>query len=207
MRGFILGILFTLIALVVGAFVFLKLGYVDVRADKPVGRVERQVANMAMDASVERAAKAGRFEGKDNPVRPTEDNLMTGAMLYEKNCAMCHGSSADRGHASPMSSAFYPNVPQIVRRIPGDPDWHLFWVTKTGIRWTGMPAWGKTLNDNDIWTIITFVKNSDRLPQSVQEMWRSFATPSGVAPAASPSPTPSAAPTPAAKAKSKGRRK
>lgn len=195
MRGFILGVLVTLVVLLGGTFLFLKFGFLNVRADAPMSSIEHQIATTAMEASIERAARTGDFEGKANPVKPTEDNLMTGAMLYEKNCSLCHGSVADKGRVSPLAGAFYPKVPQIVRRIPNDADWELFWMTKTGIRWTGMPAWGKTLSDTDIWTIVTFVKHSDKLPPSVQEMWRSFSTNSGIAPA------PPAPPAPAGKKK------
>jgi mono/diheme cytochrome c family protein len=145
--------------------------------------MEKEAAEMAMDASVERSAPK-----TENPIQPTDDNLMTGAMLYEKNCSLCHGSVSDKGHISPMSSAFYPRVPQIIRRIPGDPDWHVFWVTKTGIRWTGMPAWGKTMKDDDIWRIITFIKHSDKLSPTVQEMWQTFGTPSGISPSSTANP-------------------
>jgi mono/diheme cytochrome c family protein len=183
MRGFILGVLVTLVLLLAGGFLFLKLGFVNIRADAPMNSMEKEAAEMAMDASVERSAPK-----TENPIQPTDDNLMTGAMLYEKNCSLCHGSVSDKGHISPMSSAFYPRVPQIIRRIPGDPDWHVFWVTKTGIRWTGMAAWGKTMKDDDIWRIITFIKHSDKLSPTVQEMWQTFGTPSGISPSSTANP-------------------
>jgi mono/diheme cytochrome c family protein len=185
MRGFILGVLVTLIVLALGVFVVAKFGLVNIRADAPVNSMEKEIAEMAMDSGVEKSAPH-----TDNPIQPTDDNLMTGAMLYEKNCSLCHGSVSDKGRDSPMSQAFYPRVPQIVRRIPGDPDWHLFWVTKTGIRWTGMAAWEKTIKDDDIWRIITFIKHSDKLSPTVQEMWQTFGTPSGIAPSSSANPAP-----------------
>ncbi len=178
MRGFILGVLVTLVVLFGGIFLFLKLGMLDVRAAQPISSIEHEMAEMAMDASVEK--RAPRTE---NPIKPTDDNLMTGAMLYEKNCSLCHGGVADPNHTSPMAQAFYPHVPQIVRRIPGDEDWHLFYVTKYGIRDTGMPAWEKTMKDDDIWRVISFIKHSDKLSPTVQEMWQTYGTPSGVAPA------------------------
>jgi mono/diheme cytochrome c family protein len=183
MRGFILGVIITLVVLFGGLLLFLKLGMVDVRAAQPISGVENTLANMAMDASVEH-----RAPHLDNPIQPTDDNLMTGAMLYEKNCSLCHGSAADKGHTSPMAQAFYPHVPQVVRRIPGDEDWHLFYVTKWGIRDTGMPAWEKTMKDDDIWRVISFIKHSDKLSPTVQEMWQTYATPSGVAPPNSTNP-------------------
>ena len=181
MRGFILGVIITLVVLFGGLLLFLKLGMVDVRAAQPISSIEHELAEMAMDSSVER-----RAPHTENPIQPTDDNLMTGAMLYEKNCSLCHGSAADKGHVSPMGQAFYPHVPQIIRRIPGDEDWHLFYVTKYGIRDTGMPAWEKSMKDDDIWRVISFIKHSDKLSPTVQEMWQTYATPSGVAPPAAP---------------------
>ena len=176
----------TLIVLFGGVFLFLKLGMVDIRAAQPISTIEHEMAEMAMDASVEK-----RAPHTDNPIQPTDDNLMTGAMLYEKNCALCHGGVADPNHVSPMGQAFYPHVPQVVRRIPGDEDWHLFYVTKYGIRDTGMPAClQKTMKDDDIWHIITFIKHSDKLPPTVQEMWQTYGTPSGIAPSSSANPAP-----------------
>ena len=177
MRGFILGVIITLIVLFGGVFLYLKLGLLDIRAAQPISSIEHEMAEMAMDSSVEH-----RAPHTDNPIQPTDDNLMTGAMLYEKNCSLCHGSVSDKGHVSPMGQAFYPHVPQIIRRIPGDEDWHLFYVTKYGIRDTGMPAWEKTMKDDDIWSVISVVKHSDKLSPAVQEMWQTYGTPSGVSP-------------------------
>lgn len=185
MRGFIVGVIVTLVVLLVGVLGAAKFGLINIRADAPMNSMEKEIAEMAMDSGVEKSAPH-----IDNPIQPTDDNLMTGAMLYEKNCSLCHGSASDKGHVSPMSQAFYPRVPQIIRTIPGDPDWHLFWVTKTGIRWTGMSAWEKTMKDDDIWRVITFIKHSDKLSPTVQEMWQTFATPSGIAPPSSTNPAP-----------------
>lgn len=185
MKGFILGVVITLVVLFGGVFFYLKLGLLDIRAAQPISGIEHEMAEMAMDASVDHSAPH-----LDDPIQATDDNLMTGAMLYEKNCSLCHGSVADKGHVSPMSQAFYPRVPQIIRRIPGDPEWHLFYVTKYGIRDTGMPAWEKTMKDDDIWRVISFVKHSDKLSPQVQEMWQTYGTPSGIAPSSTANPAP-----------------
>lgn len=185
MRGFILGVIITLVVLFGGVFLFLKLGLFDIRAAQPINPIEKSMAEIAMDASVDRQAPH-----TENPVPVNDDNLMTGAMLYEKNCSLCHGSVSDKGHTSPMATAFYPHVPQIIRRIPGDEEWHLFYVTKYGIRDTGMPAWEKTMKDDDIWRVISFIKHSDKLSPAVQEMWQTYGTPSGVAPSSSNNPAP-----------------
>jgi hypothetical protein len=35
----------------------------------------------------------------------------------------------------------------------------LFWVTKHGIKMTGMPAWGVTHDDEALWPVVAFVRN------------------------------------------------
>ncbi len=42
---------------------------------------------------------------------------------------------------------------------------------KHGIRWTGMPAWEKTLSDQQIWTLALFLKHMDKLPPAAEENW------------------------------------
>lgn len=34
----------------------------------------------------------------------------------------------------------------------------LFWIIKHGIRMTGMPAWGPTHGDEEVWAIVAFVQ-------------------------------------------------
>jgi mono/diheme cytochrome c family protein len=50
-------------------------------------------------------------------------------------------------------------------------DSQLFWLIKHGIRNTGMPAWGGMLSDDEIWQIVSLLKNSQDLPPSVETEW------------------------------------
>ena len=45
----------------------------------------------------------------------------------------------------------------------------LFWVTKNGIKMTGMPAWGKTHSDKKIWAMVAFMK---KLPDMSAEEYK-----------------------------------
>jgi mono/diheme cytochrome c family protein len=47
----------------------------------------------------------------------------------------------------------------------------LFWVIKHGIRNTGMPAWGGMLSDDEVWQLVSLLKNSQDLPPSVEAHW------------------------------------
>lgn len=184
MRGFITGVLLTVVVILGGLYQYLHLGKFAIGADNPPGSIERWLAEMAMDGYIER-----NVPKQDNPMPPNAQNLMAGARLYEQNCAYCHGGLLQR--VSPMRTKFNPPVPQIINRIPGDPDAHLFWIVKHGIRLTGMPSWTGVLSDDQIWQVVAFVKHSANLPPEAQEAWRLAAAPVAVnaaPPQASPNP-------------------
>jgi mono/diheme cytochrome c family protein len=168
MRGFILGVIITVLVLIGGVFATVHFGWFPVGADNPPGAMEKKLANMAMDEYVDHHAP-----NQQNPIQPTDDNLADGARIYEQNCALCHGGASNK--VSPMRSKFSPPVPQIINRIPHDDDAHLWWVTKHGIRMTGMPAWDGVLTDDDMWKVIAFVKHSNSLSPQVQEAWHMMA--------------------------------
>lgn len=162
MKSFLLGILFTLIVLFLGGTVASKMGYINFAADQTPPALEKHLAMEAMDASTERHAPESK-----NPIGATEQNLVEGAKLYMDHCAGCHGipSNAD----SQFGRSFYPSVPQFFTDAPDMPDNQNFYITKHGIRWTGMPAWGKTLSDTQIWTVMTFLANIEKLPPSAKK--------------------------------------
>ena len=168
MKGFILGVVVTLVAIVCVVFLVSTFGLYPIGADNPPSGVERLLAGRAMDVYADRHKPAG-----DNPVQLSLANLTEGAKEYEEHCALCHGGA--KAKISPMQDKFNPPAPQLINRIPDDePSW-LFWVTKHGVRMTGMPAWDGVLSDDEIWKIIAFIKQSDKLPPEVQAAWRAAA--------------------------------
>lgn len=84
---------------------------------------------------------------------PDRDN---GFQLYRQQCVMCH---TPVGRAPlPMAVGFNPQAPGFGPDADDMEDRELFWVTKNGIRFTGMPAWGPTYSDEQIWDIVAFLK-------------------------------------------------
>jgi mono/diheme cytochrome c family protein len=168
MRSFLGGVVATLLVVCGVTFLVINRGWIPVGADNPPGAVERRLAHMATDAYVARNAPR-----QENPAQPTAGNLIEGARVYEKHCAVCHGGAAPR--ISPLRTKFSPPAPQIVNRVPRDADATLWWITKHGIRLTGMPAWDGILSDDQMWKIIAFLKRSDKLPPDVQAAWQQAA--------------------------------
>ena len=168
MRGFIVGVLFTLLALAGGVFAVSQYGLYPIGADNPPSALEGRLAGRALDEYADKHKPEG-----PNPVPISPANLMEGAKAYEDHCALCHGGA--KAKISPMRDKFNPPVPQLVNRIPHDPDEWLFWVTKHGVRMTGMATWDGVLSDDQIWKVVAFIKHSDKLPPDVQSAWKNTA--------------------------------
>jgi mono/diheme cytochrome c family protein len=168
MRGFFLGVVVTLAVLVLSVFAVSHLGLYPIGADNPPSGLERMLAGRAMDVYADKHKPDG-----DNPIAITPANLTEGAKEYEEHCALCHGGA--KAKISRMQHQFSPPAPQLINRIPHDPPAWIFWVTKHGVRMTGMPAWTGILSDDEIWKIVAFIKNSDKLPAETRTAWQAAA--------------------------------
>jgi mono/diheme cytochrome c family protein len=165
MRNFILGVVITLAVLILGGLAFLSLGFFPTNADATPPAIEERIANSAMDASMEK--RAPRI---NNPLPATDENLMDGMKIYTMNCAVCHGTLDMK--PSPLEHSMYPPPPQIILAPLDDPEWHINYAVRTGVRYTGMPAWKGTLSDQDIWKLTLFLSRIEKLPPGVQDYWK-----------------------------------
>ena len=164
MRNFILGIVVTIALIAAVGLVAVYYGLLPTTADATPPALEQHIAMSAMDASMERHAPQIA-----NPVPATDENLIAGMRLYAMNCSLCHG--ALDYSPSLLQHSMYPPPPQIILNPIDDPDWHVYYAVRTGVRYTGMPAWNKTLADEDIWKITGFLTHLDKLPPAVQDEW------------------------------------
>jgi mono/diheme cytochrome c family protein len=130
--------------------------------------MEAQIAMSALDASMERHAPR-----VNNPIPPTDENLIEGIKIYTMNCAGCHGG-LDRKPLE-FSKSFYPPAPNLILDPLDDPEWHVFYAVRTGVRYTGMPAWEKNMSETDIWKVTAFLTRVEKLPPAVQDYWKKAA--------------------------------
>lgn len=81
--------------------------------------------------------------------------LLRGAAIYRDNCAQCHGGPGVAPARIGMS----------MQPVPGplsDVNTHwktreLYWITRNGVKMSGMPAWEYHLSDSDLWAVVAFV--------------------------------------------------
>jgi len=172
MRSFLLGVLVTLCVLILGGLGLAVLGFFPANANATPPKLETHIAMGAVDASTDRHAAH-----TTSPVLVNDQNMIDGMKIYTMNCSGCHGTLDKK--PSTLANSFYPPPPQLIQDPPDDPDWHNYYVIRNGIRYTGMPAWDKTLSNDDIWKVTIFLSHIEKLPAGAQEYWKNAV---GVAP-------------------------
>jgi len=166
-RAFVFGVLATIVIALVGGYFVLRNGIIPANADATPGWLETWAAGTSLDATLSREAQG------TNPVTLTDENLIAAIKLYGQHCAICHGTAKGDASATPIAKGEYPAPPQLATNgVEDDPEGYSFWIIKHGIRWTGMPSWAGTLNDQQIWTVALFLKHMDKLPPAAQQAWQ-----------------------------------
>src|SRR5882672_10260745 len=123
MFRFVSGFIAAIVIVVLAGFLWLRLGFVDARADARESALERAVAMPALDASVRRHASRAQ-----NPVAATDDNLVAGMKIYQNNCAACHGD-IHRPHVT-FGDSLYPRAPQFMEDAPDMPEYQNFYIIR-----------------------------------------------------------------------------
>lgn len=75
---------------------------------------------------------------------------------FETGCAICHGSPAQARPDSVL--AMLPPPPDLKTVVPEWSDAELFEIVKHGVRFTGMPAWPTQSRDDEIWSMVAFLR-------------------------------------------------
>jgi mono/diheme cytochrome c family protein len=167
-RGFVVGVVVVILAIVVGGYIILQRGLVPANADAVPGSLETWAAKTSLRATLAREAPKIA-----NPVPLTDANLIAGIGLFGKHCAICHGTAKGDASASAVAKGEYPKPPQLATDgVEDDAEGYSFWKIEHGIRWTGMPSWKDTLSDQQIWTLALFLKHMDKLPPAAEQAWR-----------------------------------
>jgi len=147
-------------------------GIVDVAADEPHNEFVYWLLEETRKNSITKAAKNIEVPNLDDP-----ELLLMGGTDYEFMCASCHLKPGQG--KSDMSVGLYPAPPNLAvandnheGHEHGDDTQaarNNFWVIKHGIKASGMPAWGKTHDDQRIWAMVAFIK---RLPTLTPDQYQ-----------------------------------
>ena len=153
----IISLLIALAVLTVAAFgLYIALGAYPVGADVPHSGPVYWALTTVRDRSVAAQARDTIAPADlENPRR-----LAIGAGHYASMCSGCH--LAPGYESSEVWKGLYPQPPPLAHGINLTPA-EIFWVIKHGLKFSGMPAWGKSHSDDEIWDIAAFVLKLPRL--------------------------------------------
>ena len=119
-----------------------------------VGIVAAQTSNSAAqnpDKSV--YAELGKVPSKaaarQNPLESDPEAVASGAKLFERHCAECHGVAADGGKKGPSL-----RVVEVQQVTPGA----LFWLLTNGVVRKGMPVWSR-LPEPQRWQLVSYIRS------------------------------------------------
>jgi mono/diheme cytochrome c family protein len=172
LAGAMAGVVFVgLVAAVVGV-AFVASGRYNVSANKQHLQPVYQLLQTAMHYSVKRYAA-------DIEAPPLDDERRRqGLALYLDNCLQCHGAPgvAPDPFTGSLQPVPGPLVDATQRWLPRD----LYWITRNGVKMSGMPAWEYRLSDDELWAVVAFldqmpnlsVPEFDALAQAVRPGYR-----------------------------------
>lgn len=140
---------------VAGAAVFIVAGGYDVAANVQHTQPVHTVLEYTMRRSVAR-----RAAGVVVPATLDEAGAVArGGLCFRVHCAQCHGGP---GLAqAPIGRSMQPLPGPLVDARTRWSSAELYWITRNGIKMSGMPAWQHRLPDADLWALVAFMR---RLP-------------------------------------------
>ena len=131
-------------------YIVFRAGWYDIGASKQHLQAVYSVLEGGMRHSVKHHAKEVSTPRLDSGAQ-----VLRGAVLYHRHCAQCHGGpgTAPGAHGMSMQPVPGPLVDAITRWKPRE----LYWITRHGIKMSGMPAWEARLDEADTWAVVAFL--------------------------------------------------
>src|SRR5213593_4806305 len=93
-----------------------------------------------------------------NPVEATPESIAAGKQVYQRHCAVCHGTNGQGGSGSDIS----PPAPDLTDEEwnHGSSDGEIFDVIKNGVLpELNMGPWADRIKDPDIWNVVNFLRS------------------------------------------------
>ncbi|HZP94958.1 MAG TPA: c-type cytochrome [Candidatus Limnocylindria bacterium] len=95
--------------------------------------------------------------GATNPVVGSTRAATNGRAAYVGSCAVCHGATGDGKGA--FGQTTYPAATDLLGEdAKALSDAQLYWITKNGLSFTAMPGFGTQYSDQDLWSIVSYIR-------------------------------------------------
>jgi mono/diheme cytochrome c family protein len=100
-------------------------------------------------------ARASQGIAPGPPSTPAQ--VAAGEKLYGVECSLCHGLNG----RTPTDNGrwMYPRAADLTSAtVRQYSDQELFWILKNGIRFSGMPAFGRVETDEHLWQLVHYLR-------------------------------------------------
>jgi len=119
----------------------------------PPGKLESGVATFA-----KHHALIGGKEQK-NPLPDNARTLADGKEAFSHYCIVCHGNDG-QNTGIPFTERMSPPIPSLASsEVQSYTDGQLKWILDNGIRPSGMPGSKGVLSDDELWSIIVYLRH------------------------------------------------
>ena len=162
-----------LVLLGAGVLAWMHSGEYNVAASKPHTALGTWALETVMKNSVQDHAA-------DIQVPPLNDSSLRAAGFhhFQAMCVTCHGAPGEE--RSEIGKGLTPTPPELSEAVPEWTDAELYWIVKHGIKMSGMPAFGVTHDEKELWGIVAFLKRLPHLsPEEYQALKQAYAASSG----------------------------
>lgn len=160
MKKIVLILLVILLAAVAAVVGFVYSGVAEVAATKPHSAVVEWFLTTTREHAIER-----RIADLEVPDLADESLFETGLAHYHEMCVSCHG--APGLERSEIGRGLNPSPPDLATAtLTEEEAAESFWIIRHGLRMTGMPAFGPTHSDEEIWGLVAVQKRlADLTPE------------------------------------------
>jgi mono/diheme cytochrome c family protein len=142
-----------------GAFLFIYSGVYDVAATVEHSAFTQRALRFALEQSVKRRARDVRVPELDDPAK-----VHAGLKGFQEMCVVCHG--APGAPKSEINEGLHPRAPDLAQTAKNWNPAELYVIIKRGIKDTGMPAWGPTHSDEELWGLVAFLQVFPTMPEA-----------------------------------------
>jgi mono/diheme cytochrome c family protein len=134
------------------ALLLMLIAFAGCKARKPGAIEERMVWG----------AKRHLFVGnksQKNPLQASAETIANGKEAFSHYCVACHGMDG-QNTGVPFAEQMSPPIPPLTSaNVQRYSDGQLKWVIDNGIWPSGMPGSKGTLSDEEIWSIVVFLRH------------------------------------------------
>ncbi len=155
-----------LLAGLVGAAAVVFSGIYNVAATGQHLQITYDLLTLAMRQSVRLRAR-----GIEPPPLDGEQMLIRGAACFRDKCVQCHGAPGV-GQGG-IGLAMQPLPGPLVDARAHWQARELYWLTRNGIKMSGMPAWELRLTEEELWSVVAFLQ---RLPDLTAVQYAEYTT-------------------------------